>query len=133
MAIELELVSAVALITGDVREKKTYEGRGEARRETGRATDADGRPVSIANAVVITEPLGLLGDAQVQLPDVQLSQVEPGSVIKLDGRLGARLAGRDFGGIGATVSGERVIPVGNYVEWTVAAANGKKPAESRAS
>ena len=61
MAIELEVQSALALITGEVRERKTYEGRGDARRETGRAADADGRPVSVVSAVVIAEPLGSAG------------------------------------------------------------------------
>ena len=51
--------------------------------------------------------------------------------IKLEGRLTVRLAGRDFGVIAATVTGERITPVGNYVEWTQAAANGKKPVEPR--
>ena len=133
MAIELELVSATALVIGDVREKKTYEGRGDARRETGRATDAEGRPVSAVNAVVIAEPLGLLGDAQVSLPDVQMTGLEPGAAIRLEGRLSVRLSGRDFGGIGAAVTGERLTPLGSFVEWTLAAANGKKPTEARPS
>ena len=133
MAIELEVQSALALITGEVRERKTYEGRGDARRETGRAADADGRPVSVVSAVVVAEPLGLLGDAQVQLPDVQLAHVEPGMAIKLEGRLSVRLSGREYGAIGALVAGERITPLGNFVEWTQAAANGKKPVEARAS
>ena len=128
MAIELELVSAVALITGEVREKKIYDGRGDQRREVGRATDSDGRPVSAVNAVVISEPLGLLGDAQVSLPDVQMTGLEPGAAIRLEGRLTVRLSGREYGAIGAAVTGERLAPLGSFVEWTLAAANGKKTA-----
>jgi hypothetical protein len=133
MALELELVSAIALVTSEPREKKIYKGRGDQREESGRATDVDGRPVSTVNAVVIAEPLGLVGDAQVSLPDVQLARVEPGMAIRLEGRLSVRLSGRDFGAIGAVVSGERITPLGSFVEWTLAAANGKKPVEARAS
>jgi hypothetical protein len=133
MAIELEIQTAYALVTGDVRERKVYSGRGEQRVEAGRHTDSDGRPVSMVSAVVVAEPLGLLGDAQVQLPDVQMSGLVPGAAIRLEGRLTVRLSGRDFGAIGAVVSGERLTPIGNFVEWTVAAANGKKPVEGRAA
>ena len=126
MAIELEVQSAIALVTSEPREKKTYKGRGDQREETGRATDSDGRPVSTVNAVVIAEPLGLLSDAQVSLPDVQMTGLEPGAAIRLEGRLSVRLSGRDYGAIGAAVTGERLTPIGNYVEWTLAAANGKK-------
>ena len=128
MALELELNSAIALVTSEVREKKTYKGRGDQREETGRATDLDGRPVSTVNAVVIAEPLGLMPDAQVSLPDVQMTGLEPGAAIRLEGRLTVRLSGRDYGAIGAAVTGERLTPIGNYVEWTLAAANGKKAA-----
>src|SRR4051812_18814156 len=128
MAIELEVQSAVALIIGEVRERKMYKGRGDQREETGRATDSDGRPVSTVNAVVIAEPLGLMPDAQVSLPDVQMTGLEPGAAIRLEGRLTVRLSGRDYGAIGAAVTGERLTPIGNYVEWTLAAANGKKAA-----
>lgn len=133
MALELELVSAIALVTSEPREKKTYRGRGDQREETGRATDVDGRPVSTVNAVVIAEPLGLMPDAQVSLPDVQMAGLEPGAAIRLEGRLTVRLSGRDFGAIGAAVIGERLTPLGSFVEWAMAAANGKKPVEARAS
>lgn len=133
MAIELEIQSATALVIGEVREKKIYKGRGDQRVAAGRATDSEGRPVSTVNAVVIAEPLGLLGDAQVSLPDVQMSGLEPGAAIRLEGRLSVRLSGREYGAIGAAVTGERLTPLGSFVEWTLAAANGKKPTEARPS
>src|SRR3954452_13979226 len=134
MAIELEVQSALALVTGEVREKQIYKGRGDAREVAGRFTDADGRPVSVVHAVVVCEPLGLLGDAQEQLPDVQMTGLVAGAAIRLEGRLSVRLSGRDFGAIGAVVTGERLTPIGNFVEWTTSAGSGKKAAgEARAA
>src|SRR5690349_1873085 len=111
MAIELDVQSAVVLVTGEVRERKTYSGRGDQRVESGRAVDSDGRPLSVVTGVVIAEPLGLLGDAQVQLPDVQMSGLVAGAAIRLEGRLSVRLSGRDYGAIGAVVTGERLTPL----------------------
>ena len=71
MAIELQVSSVTALVTSEPRERQIYEGRGDNRTVKGRFTDVEGRPVSTVNAVVVAEPVGLLPDAQVQLPDIQ--------------------------------------------------------------
>ena len=47
--------------------------------------DAAGRPVSVVTAVVIAEPIGLLPDAQVQLPDIQMTGLVPGAVVRIEG------------------------------------------------
>ena len=65
MAIELRVTSVTALVTGEPRERQVYQGQGDARRVVGRFTDADGRPLSAVSAVVVAEPLGMLGDATV--------------------------------------------------------------------
>ena len=122
MAIELQLVSAVAMITGEPREKQLYRGTGEARQSLGRATDDEGRPVSVVNAVVVAEPVGLLPDAVIQLPDLQMTGLKPGAAVRLDGRLTARLVGGDYAAIRATVAGELLTALGSYVEWANAAA-----------
>lgn len=71
MAIELQLSSSVvALVTSEPRERQVYEGRGDDRKARGRFTDGEGRPVSSVSAVVVADPLGMLGDATVQLPDL---------------------------------------------------------------
>ena len=71
MAIELQVVSVTALVTSEPRERQIYEGRGDDRKVKGRFVDAYGRPVSSVSAVVLADPIGLLPDAQVQLPDAQ--------------------------------------------------------------
>jgi hypothetical protein len=44
------------------------------------------------------------------------------------------LAGGDFSAIRATVTGERVTPLGHWVEWIAAGAGrGGKPSETRAA
>lgn len=134
MAIELQLSSVTALVTSEPRERQVYEGRGDDRKSRGRFTDAEGRPVSMVSAVVLAEPLGLLGDAQVQLPDVQMTGLLPGAVIRVEGVITARLAGGDYAAIRATITGERVTPLGSWVEWVAAAqSRGGKPADSRAA
>ena len=78
MAIELQVTSVTALVTSEPRERQIYDGRGDDRRVKGRFLDGAGRPVSVVSAVVVAEPVGLLPDAQVQLPDIQMSGLVPG-------------------------------------------------------
>jgi hypothetical protein len=73
MAIELQVVSVTALVTGEPRERQMYEGRGDDRKAKGRVVDVAGRPLSAVTAVVLADPIGLLPDASVQLPDVQMT------------------------------------------------------------
>ena len=117
MAIELQLSSVVALVTSEPREKQVYDGRGEDRKARGRFTDAEGRPVSMVSAVVMADPVGMLGEAMVQLPDVQMTGLVPGAVIRVEGTITARLAGGDYGAVRATVTGERLTPIGNWADW----------------
>ncbi len=134
MAIEVQLVSVTALVTSEPRERQVYEGRGDDRKSKGRFTDPEGRPVSTVSAVVLAEPLGLLGDATVQLPDSQMTGLVPGAVIRVEGVTTARLAGGDYAAIRTTVSGERVTPLGHWAEWVAAAQNRSgKPADARAA
>ena len=79
MAIELQVTSVTALVTSEPRERQIYDGRG--RRPQGQGPVSwmrSGRPVSVVNAVVIAEPVGLLPDAQVQLPDIQMTGLRAG-------------------------------------------------------
>lgn len=133
MAIELPLSSVVALVTSEPRERQIYEGRGDDRKARGRFTDAAGRPVSTVSAVVVAEPLGLLGDATVQLPDLQMTGLVPGAVIRVEGTLTARLSGGDYAAIRATITGERVTPLGQWTEWIAQTRPAAKPADSRAA
>ena len=134
MAIELQVSSVTALVTGEPRERQAYEGRGDDRKAKGRVTDTLGRPLSSASAVVWAEPIGLLPDATVQLPDVQMTGLVPGAVVRLDGALSVRLAGGDYAAIRATVTGERIEPLGYWVDWIATATGGKgKPGEARAA
>ena len=80
MAIELQVSSVTALVTSEPRERQMYEGRGDDRRVKGRFSDAQGRPVSTVSAVVVADPVGLLPDATVQLPDLQMTGLVPGAV-----------------------------------------------------
>lgn len=132
MAIELPLVSVVALVTSEPRERQIYEGRGDDRKARGRFTDGEGRPVSSVSAVVVADPLGMLGDATVQLPDLQMIGLVPGAVIRVEGTITARLAGADYAAIRATITGERVVPLGQWSEW-IAQHRGGKAAEGRAA
>ncbi len=79
MALELKVSSVTALVTSEPRERQIYEGRGDDRKVKGRFTDAEGRSLSVVNAVVVAEPVGLLPEAQVQLPDIQMTGLEPGA------------------------------------------------------
>jgi hypothetical protein len=117
MAIELRVTSVTALVTGDPRERQVYQGQGVARRVVGRFTDADGRPLSAVPAVVVAEPLGMLGDATVLLPDMQAAGLQMGSVVRVEGNTTARLSGGDFAAIRAAITGERVTPVGVFQAW----------------
>src|SRR5256885_11783527 len=83
VAFELQVSSVTALVTSEPRERQIYDGRGDDRRVKGRFTDPAGRPVSTVNAVVVAEPVGLLPDAQVQLPDIQMTGLVPGAVIRV--------------------------------------------------
>ena len=132
MAIELQLSSVVALVTSEPREKQIYDGRGEDRKVKGRFTDAEGRPVSMVSAVVMAEPVGML-EAMVQLPDVQMTGLVPGAVIRVEGTITARLAGGEYGSIRATVTGERLTPIGQWAEWIAQAHPAGKATDSRAA
>jgi len=134
MAIELQVSSVVALVTSEPRERQMYEGRGDDRKAKGRVVDVHGRPLSAVTAVVMAEPIGLLPDAQLQLPDLQMTGLMPGAVVRIEGNLTARLAGGDYASIRATVTGERIEPLGQWADWIAAGANGKgKPGEARAA
>ena len=55
MAIELQVVSVTALVTGEPRERQMYEGRGDDRKAKGRVVDVAGRPLSsVTVAVTLT-------------------------------------------------------------------------------
>src|SRR5665809_121808 len=99
MAIELQVSSVTALVTSEPRERQIYDGRGDNRTVKGRFPDEEGRPVSTVNAVVVAEPVGLLPDAQVQLPDLQAKALMPGAVGRGEGSQVARMTGGDFGAI----------------------------------
>jgi hypothetical protein len=133
MAIELQLSSVVALVTSEPREKQVYDGRGEDRKARGRFTDAEGRPVSMVSAVVMADPVGMLGEAMVQLPDVQMTGLVPGAVIRVEGTITARLAGGDYGAVRATITGERLTPIGQWADWIAQARPAGKLAVSRAA
>jgi hypothetical protein len=135
MAIELQVVSVTALVLSEPRERQVYEGRGDDRKSKGRVVDGSGRPLSSVSAVVLAEPIGLLPDATVQLPDSQVTGLVPGAVVRVEGGLMVRLAGGDFAAIRATVTGERVEPLGRWADWIGSAVNGKsgKSGEPRAA
>jgi hypothetical protein len=135
MAIELQVVSVTALVLSEPRERQVYEGRGDDRRAKGRVVDGSGRPLSSVSAVVLAEPIGLLPDATVQLPDSQMTGLVPGAVVRVEGGLMVRLAGGDFAAIRATVTGERIEPLGRWADWIGSAVNGKsgKAGEPRAA
>ena len=133
MAIELRVTSVTALVTGEPRERQVYQGQGDARRVVGRFTDADGRPLSAVSALVIAEPIGVVDNASVLLPDLQLAGMEPGTAIRLEGELDLVLKGKEFSVITAELTAERMTPLGSWVEWVKAGAAGKKPTEARAA
>jgi hypothetical protein len=135
VAIELQVVSVTALVLSEPRERQVYEGRGDDRRSKGRVVDGSGRPLSSVSAVVLAEPIGLLPDATVQLPDSQMTGLMPGAVVRVEGGLLVRLAGGDFAAIRATVTGERVEPLGRWADWINSAVNGRsgKAGEPRAA
>src|SRR5918997_1225096 len=134
MAIELQVTSVTALVTSEPRERQIYDGRGDDRKVKGRFVDGSGRPVSVVSAGGVAEPGGLLSDAQLQLPDIQMTGLVPGAVVRIEGATTARLSGGDYGAIRATVTGERITPLGQWVEW-IASQSGRtgKPSETRAA
>ena len=134
MAIEVQVSSVIALVTGEAKEKQIWQGQGDNKKSVGRFVDGEGRPVSTVPAVVIADPLGLLGDAKVQLPDMQAAGLVPGAIIRVEGTtLVTRLTGAEFSVIYATVmGGERVTPIGRWQEW-IAQARPAKSGDARAA
>ena len=134
MAIELQVVSVTALVLSEPRERQVYEGRGDDRVAKGRAVDGSGRPLSSVSAVVLAEPIGLLPDATVQLPDSQVTVLVPGAVVGVEGGLSVRLAGGDYGAVRAAVAGGRGEPLDRWADWIGSALAGKgKPGDARAA
>ncbi len=134
MSMQFTLTSAIALVTGDPRERQTYSGSGDARVAAGRLTDVAGRPVSGCTALVLTDAFGLASDATVLVPDSQSAGLVAGSVVRLDGELSARLVGGDYGSIRTTVTAERITPLGDAVQILKALAEkAPKQADSRSA
>jgi hypothetical protein len=131
MAIEVQVSSVTALVTGEPREKKVHQGSGD-RRVAGRATDAEERPLSTVSAPVVVEPLGLSGEVTLQLSDLQATGLVPGVSIRVEESTTARLTGGDYETIRATVTGARGIPRGQWLEW-VASARPVNASDSRAA
>lgn len=132
MAIEVQVSSVTALVFGEVKEKQIWQGSGDDAKAVGRLTDAEGRPVSGVPAIVMAEPLGMLGVATVLLPDLQMTGLEPGAIIRVEGATTAKLAGGDFASIRAVVTGERMTPIGRWQDW-IAQARPAKSGEGRAA
>jgi len=133
MALRMKLQAAIAMVTGEVKEKDLYAGSGDKQQKVGRRTDRDGRPLSAVSALVIAEPIGVVDNASVLLPDLQLAGMEPGTAIRLEGELDLVLKGKEFSVITAELTAERMTPLGSWVEWVKAGAAGKKPPEARAA
>ena len=131
MAIEVQVSAVTALVVSGPKERQVYEGRGDDKKAKGRATDAEGRPVSVVAAVVLCEPLGMLADASVLLPDIQAKGLLPGAIVRIEGSTTARLAGGDYAAIRTTITGERVTPLGQWAEWVANANRPSKPSDSR--
>ena len=55
MAIDVQVSAVTALVVSGPKERQVYEGRGDDKKAKGRATDAEGRPVSAITAVVLCE------------------------------------------------------------------------------
>lgn len=132
MAIEVQVSSVTALVFGEVKEKQIWQGNGDDAKAVGRLVDAEGRPLSGVPAVVTAEPLGMLGVATVLLPDLQAAGLVPGAIVRVEGATTAKLAGGDFSSIRATVTGERVTPIGRWQDW-IAQARPAKSGEGRAA
>ncbi|BAK33755.1 hypothetical protein MLP_07410 [Microlunatus phosphovorus NM-1] len=133
MAIELQVSSVTALVIDGPKERQVYRGKGDKREASGRLTDAEGRPLSGVAAVVMADPLGMLGEATVLLPDVQAAGLVPGSVIRVEGTTTAKLAGGDYASIRTTVTGERVTPIGLWQDWIAAQGRPQKAGDGRAA
>ncbi len=132
MAMNVDLKSALALVVSEPRERQTYSGTGDARVVSGRLVDVAGRPLSGCSALVLTDAFGLASDAAVLVPDSQIAALVPGSVVRLDGELHARLVGGDYGSIRTTVTAERVTPLGDAAQILRGLAEkAPKPAENR--
>lgn len=132
MAMNVDLKSALALVVSEARERQTYTGTGDARVVSGRLVDVAGRPLSGCSALVLTDAFGLASDAAVLVPDSQIAALVPGSVVRLDGELHARLVGGDYGSIRTTVTAERVTPLGDAAQILRGLADkAPKPVETR--
>lgn len=133
MALEVPVSAVTALVTSAAREKQVYEGRGDDKKPKGRLTDAEGRPVSGVSAVVWCNPLGMLPDVTVLLPDIQAKSLVPGAIVQIDGSTVARLAGGDYAAIRSTITGERVTPLGMWADWVSSATRPAKTADRSAA
>jgi hypothetical protein len=130
--MNVDLKSALALVVSEARERQTYTGTGDARVVSGRLVDVAGRPLSGCSALVLTDAFGLASDAAVLVPDSQIAALIPGSVVRLDGELHARLVGGDYGSIRTTVTAERVTPLGDAAQILRGLAEkAPKPVETR--
>ena len=57
----------------------------------------------------------------------------PGAVVRIEGTTTVRLTGGDYASIRATVTGERISPLGQWTEWIAASGRSGKPSETRAA
>ncbi len=105
----------VALVLSDPRERQSYVGSGDARTVTGRAIDAEGRPVSSFSALLVGDTFGMIGDATVQVPDSQVTGLEAGSTVRLEGKVSLRMSGSDYGAVRSVVTAERLSPLGDGI------------------
>lgn len=132
MAIEMLVTSVTALVTGEPRERHIWQGKGDDKVAVGRVTDGDGRPLSAVPAVVLADPLGMLGDVTVVLPDMQAAGLVKGAIVRVEGHTTARLSGGNFATIRTVITGERITPVGVFQEW-VQQARPAKTSDTRAA
>ena len=118
----------VALVLTDPKERQSYAGTGDSRTVTGRAVDGDGRPVSSFSALLVGDAFGMVGDATVQVPDGQVTGLESGSAVRLEGAVWLKATGGDYGAVRTVVTAERLSPLGDGVTALTGLNQRSKPA-----
>lgn len=128
-AVSLKVpAGVVALVMSEPRERQAYTGSGDARQVTGRAMDAEGRPVSSFSALLVGDAFGMIGDATVQVPDAQVTGLEAGSAVRLEGTVSLRISGADYGAVRSVVTAERLSPLGDGLSALTSLNQRNKPA-----
>ena len=120
--MQIQIHGMSAIVTSRPTERQEYEGKGEQRKVIGRLRDSEGRALSGASVVVITQEVGMVSDGTIYVPDGVAMKLVEGTVVSVPGTAVLRMMGGDYGSIRGSVTGvSDVSPRGTLVDLLASA------------